>query len=496
MQKRLHNIWKEKKEIMILIVIIFLSVIMVLSAFLIKKNRIVQIANRITLEAGQELNLKATDFFKGETECIEQIVFYTENVNKDKVGSYTAMAVYGKQKFSITVSVEDTTAPIINFANRYLFTGNVENTEHIMTMLESIYEPSEFMVRLIRFEKKYNLTVVDEITLKNLVDDIVFPCKKEELLELGTEELPKEEGVYRAVLEVVDSYGNAVYEEVILILDKTGAYIEEVPDKIIEVKKEELCNEPIINVEEYKIVDNVDGKIKKEDIGFELELRDEEKREWIVSVCYIDRAGNESRGEFLIVLKEKEEIHVENIKDDVQIEQNKINQENKIEKDVIQSTQKSENTIETMQNSNQKGESETDKRDENIQNDNQQSQNATDTEIKENNSEEKKPDNSKNQNENEWKPTDDENDISPWEQKVINAGYGVVVNFGDGSYGVLTHNDGYVDGKRGGEILREYLAEYGLRPLNVSGGVIDEGNDWRWYIADNVQKINDLGNEW
>ena len=68
----------------------------------------------------------------------------------------------------------------------------------------------------------------------------------------------------------------------IFILDKTGAYIQDVPDKIIEAEREELEKEPNINIEDYKIIDNVDGKIAAEDIQYELELKDQEKMEWIV----------------------------------------------------------------------------------------------------------------------------------------------------------------------------------------------------------------------
>ena len=45
--------------------------------------------------------------------------------------------------------------------------------------------------------------------------------------ELGTEEVPTE-GIYKAVLLFKDAYDNEVYEQVYLVLDKTGAKIEEV----------------------------------------------------------------------------------------------------------------------------------------------------------------------------------------------------------------------------------------------------------------------------
>lgn len=421
--------------ILICIVIVFLF-------FLSEKNRIIQVADVITVEAGQELVLKGSDFFDTKEENYEKIVFNIENVDVNTVGLYEVEASFGKRTFKIKVNVQDTKAPVITFAKRYMFTCDIKNTDKISTMLESVYEVSEFTMRFIRFEKKENLRELNAEVLETLTKDIDILGDTEQLCTFGTEQVPEEEGIYQAVLEVIDIHGNATYEDVVLVLDKTGAYIEDVPDKVIEVNREALSKQPEIDAEDYIIIDNVDGKIAAESVNFEVELIDEEKHEWIVYVCYIDRAGNESRGDFLVIVKEND----------------------------------------------RKIEDKTDRKNE--------SSNKNNVDDTEGNLEVKQPDNSKNQNENEWIPTDNENDISPWEQKVIDAGYGNVVDFGDGAYGVLTHNDGYAGGKRGGEILREYLLHYGLEPQNVSGGIIDEENDWRWYIADNIRKMDNAENDW
>ena len=75
-------------------------------------------------------------------------------------------------------------------------------------------------------------------------------------------------------------------------------------------------------------------------------------------------------------------------------------------------------------------------------------------------------------------PTDDESVISPYMQTLILAGYGNVVVWGDGAYGVLVHKDMTANGKEGWEIIREYLAEMDLEPIGGKGGIIDEANDW------------------
>ena len=420
---------------------------------LFEKQRIIQITDKIKVEVGQELVLKGSDFFDTNEENYEKIVFHTEDIDIGRVGLYNMKATYGKQTFSIQVHVEDTKAPIVTFEKKYLFTCDVHNTDKITAILKDIYELSEFTMHFVRFEKQGNLRELNVKEMEQLAEEMEHLCDKEQLLMTGIEEIPEEEGIYWAVLEVADIYGNTTYETVVLVLDKTGAYMEEVADREIMADLEDLNKEPLINKEDYKIVDNVDGKIAIEDMKFELELIDKEKHEWMVYVCYIDRAGNESRGDFLMVVKEKENVKNEEIEREEYLEDMNLNEKNK-------------NTSENY---------------------------AQDINEKQ---EVKQPDNRKNQNENEWKSTEDENDISPWEQKVINEGYGNVVDFGDGAYGVLTHKDGYVNGKRGGEILKEYLAEHGLEAQNISGGVIDEENDWRWYIADNIRSISKEGNEW
>ena len=458
MEKILYYIRSSDKKARYLFIVLFLCVIVFSTIFLIKENRIRQISNSITIEAGQKLRLEANDFFEGKEEKIKKIVFYTDDVDVNIVGTYEIEAKFGKQTFAITINVEDTTSPMISFSKKYLFTANLENIDKIMSIVEHIYEVSEFTMSLTRFEKIANLSVMDEVSLKSFTDNMLDVYKESEVEPVVSQEVPQEEGIYRTILEVVDVYGNTFYEPIIVILDKTGAYIEDVPDKTIEVEKEKLENEPNINLEDYNIVDNVDGKIAPESIQYELELKDEEKKDWIVYVCYIDRAGNESHAEFLVKVREKK--NVSNIQNIYESQIN--NNETRNDKD---------NHLEEIIN-------------------------TTDIETEESEIDIKVPNNSKNKNENEWVVTDNEHDISPWEQKVIDAGYGNVVDFGDGSYGVLTHNDGYVGNKRGGEILREYLARLNLEPQNVSGGVIDEDEDLRWYIADNIREVNSLANEW
>lgn len=207
---------------------------------------------------------------------------------------------------SYTHEVEtDTTAPKVDFTTRYLFTNDM-NTIALDDMIKNVSEDSDWTAKLIRFEKYKNLSELDEKNLKELTDTIPLPCDSYELSRLGMEEMPTEEGIYRVVMEISDEYGNASLEEIMVIYDATGARIEDTPDKTIYVDKEDLDKEPEIDKKDYILTDNVDGTIKEEDIQCELELRDAEKHEWLVHVSYTDRAGNNSKAVFLIIVKEKQ----------------------------------------------------------------------------------------------------------------------------------------------------------------------------------------------
>lgn len=99
----------------------------------------------------------------------------------------------------------------------------------------------------------------------------------------------------------------------------------------------------------------------------------------------------------------------------------------------------------------------------------------------------------------EWTPTDEwreDGHINPYEQAVIDAGYGNVVKFSDDYYGVLAHKDGLINGQEGNEYLRDYLTNLGLEPTHVNGGIIDESKDYYWYSANEVHEIKPPAGDW
>lgn len=418
----------EKKETKILAVAVMIILVIIVGVMLYIQNNLKQTKNSLEHEAGQELVFDAQKYFDVDDEKAAEIVFDALEVNVNVIGEYKATATFKRKTYTIKVNVVDTSAPKVDMLCRYVFTNDVANAD-LSGLFEGIYDASEYATKLIRYEYKGNLDVMDDKALNGLTEQINTYAKDDELKNLGATDIPTEEGVYRAVVEIADVHGNAAYEEIVLILDKTGAKIEDVADKTITVSADKLMAEPIVDKSEYIITDNVDGKIKVDDITCQLELRDEAKHEWLVHVSYVDRAGNESKADFLITVKEGD--------------------------------------VESARPGNNGGNA-----------------NEGDSSNPDN---DKKPTN--NLDISTWEPTDDEDVISPYMQMVIDAGYGVVVKIDDGVYAVLTHGDGCVNGKSGSEILREYLAELDLEPNNVSGGWIEPDKDWYWFKAYNLHEL-------
>lgn len=425
---------------------VILTFTMLLVAAFLSGCGVKQLKTSVTVEAGDELNLKATEILDIKESEASNVTFDVSNVDTNTVGTYEAVATYNKKEYKIEVVVEDTTAPEVTFSQRVLFANDVTTCD-IEQSIEAIYEVSEYEAQFVRFEEAGELMVMDEEAIGSLTKEIPVPCDQDKMKELGTEEVPAEEGIYKAVLLFKDAYDNEVYEQVYLVLDKTGAKIEEVPDTVVTVSEEHLADEPEINKEDYSITDNVDGVIKTEDMLFELSVKDEENHEWLVNVSYTDRAGNESLAEFLITVKEG------SAGDET-------------------STSGSSGSASSGSNTNT-------------------SSGTT----------------ASNTSGGSYDPADTNKDgnldedelyawISPDQQAMIDAGYGNVVALPTGGYGVLVHADGTSNGKSGWEILGEYLESQGLTFQTSFGGAIRYENDWYGYCVTNIVPIDTSGNEW
>lgn len=394
------------------------------------KEKIFQTKTEVTVELGSilELYFDATDFFEVDIQQARKISFDTSKVDLTKVGKYEVTAKYKKESFIIYVDVVDTEKPAVEMAKRVIFTNDIEKINTGITeIIASIKEPSEYTVKLIRFEKKDVLSTMDDYAIRRLEKGIMDFATAKEALLIGSEEIPTQPGIYRSVLEVADVHGNAAYREVVIVLDKTGAIINDIEDMVIEVPLNRLSDKPVFDKTVLKGYDEVDGIITYERFGTEILLKDETKHEWIVSIFYTDRAGNESQSDFFITVKEDKNLTTSN------------------------DSQKPNNSNHQDSNKNQY--------------------------------------NPKDANQN-GEVSDDEAMmyISQEKQACIEAGYGVVVELHGGElYAVLMKDaDHKINGKEGWEILLDYLHEHDLDG-DVGGCWINPDNEWYWFIAEDIE---------
>lgn len=426
---------------------LMLTFVMLLVAAFLSGCGVKQLKTSVTVEAGKDLKIKATDILDIKESEASEVTIDTSKVDTQKVGTYEATLNYDKKEYKLEVVVEDTTAPQVTFSERMLFANDVATCD-ISKCVEAVYDVSEYTAEFVRFEEAGELMVVDAEAISSLTKEIPVPCDQDKMKELGTEEVPAEEGIYKAVLLFKDAYDNEVYEQVYLVLDKTGAKIEEVPDTVVTVSEEHLSDEPEINKEDYSITDNVDGVIKTEDMHFELSVKDEENHEWLVKVSYTDRAGNESLAEFLITVKE-----------DVTENETSTSGSSGSSAGGSNAANPSSGTTASNTSGGSYHPADTNK-----------DGNLDEDELY------------------EW--------ISPDQQAMIDAGYGNVVALPSGGYGVLVHADGTANGKQGFEILGEYLESQGLTSQTSFGGAIRRENDWYGDCVTDIVPIDTSWNEW
>ena len=330
---------------------------------------------------------------------------------------------------------------------RYVFTNDITKLSDLSFMIESVSDTSAYITKLIRFEKKDVLGHMDELALKNLTEGADSFVSKETALTMGTEEVPTKPGIYRSVLEIEDSSGNVSYEEVFVILDIRGALINDASDIVVTVPVDKLLEKPVIDESIYKGYDEVDGLLSGVDFDYAFILMDEAKHEWKLTISYTDRAGNKSAVDYKVTVREEmKQVTGSNSSPSNNNSGNGGNIEPSTP--TIPSTPEPEN-------------GEYDPRDVN-----------KDGFVSE---------------------TESMRYITPQKQKCIDAGYGVVVEQDGGEwYAVLMkEGDHRIDGKKGNEILREYLKEKNLCPEMITGCWINMDNEWYWYIAKGITEISE-----
>lgn len=301
--------FSNKKQKIIGLIVMSIVILTAILLIAIKFNKFKIINNYITVEAGEELDLKVKDLVKADKEVLSQITLDTSNVNTNKTGEYTVSLFYKDKEYKINIIVVDTKAPKATFKNRCVFTNDIESIV-IEELFEQVKEYSKYEVMFTSCEKETELEEITDEKLKSLEENLKDPKKQKMLAKKISDSVPAEEGIYRTIIKLEDKHGNARYEEFFIILDKTAPIIEDISEMTIETS--DLSQEPEVSSEDYKVTDNVDGSIASSDIICKLELTDSEKHVYVNHVSVTDRAGNSSTTDVTITLVQKKVVSTSN----------------------------------------------------------------------------------------------------------------------------------------------------------------------------------------
>ena len=206
-----------------------------------------QINDSVTIEAGGELSLEAEDFF----DSTDGITFDTTDVDTSKVGEYEVTVTYKKETYTITIKVEDTTAPEFELVQDSIVTNDVGSLD-----AESLVE-----------------------SVKDVSDTTA---------ELKFDEEPKEDGDYTASVVVTDEYGNSAEKAISIAVDTTAPTISGVENET--VKQADATAEPTIDFSKYSAEDSRDGAVE-----CETSMEKTGDKEYTVTVTATDEAGNEAK---------------------------------------------------------------------------------------------------------------------------------------------------------------------------------------------------------
>ncbi|MCI5518192.1 MAG: hypothetical protein MR427_12005 [Roseburia sp.] len=213
----------------------------------------------VTIEAGEEFKPEAKDLFKGKHSG--DVKIDTSKVDTDKVGEYEATATYKKHSYTITVKVEDTTAPTITAKSEDpVYTKDVTalNAEDYVT----VEDVSDTTVAFTGYQK------MDSLDAEPITE--------------ATATVPEEEGFYKATITATDASNNESDTTITLVYDKTAPTIEGLADGTTE-------SDPTEDSIQCTSTDAIDGAV---DVTKSIEKTGD--NQYTVIAKATDRAGNEA----------------------------------------------------------------------------------------------------------------------------------------------------------------------------------------------------------
>lgn len=213
--------WFKKNRKIVIGVLIILVLLVGGLAIILLGNGVKQTKDTITVEAGEELNLKATDFLDISKKKADDVSIDTSEVDTTQVGEYQVVATYKDNKYTIKVVVKDTKAPIVELKESVVTISDFAELKDAL-FVDTVYDASKYETSFAGYKKVAELSELNDefvAVLEKGVNDL-------EDVELATE-VPTEEGIYRSALKFTDKYENETLVNVYIVFDSPDPVVEE-----------------------------------------------------------------------------------------------------------------------------------------------------------------------------------------------------------------------------------------------------------------------------
>lgn len=264
-----------------------------------------QTVNEVTIEAGTELTIVASDYFDVDEETAKKAVVDTSKVDTTKVGEYEAIVTFGKNNYSIKVIVVDTTAPNVSLDYYILYTNSLDAIG--IAEYGAVSDYSACTSAVSRFEKVKDAGALTDADLTTLVNDMLG-ASDPSTFESRETAVPSEDGVYSAILTVTDAFGNKTEKEVLVVYDTTAPEVSlSETTNSITVKANDIETKPDLSLDKVSAVDNFDGEltVSEDNVSVADKGTNGDTHTWEVVVSVKDKAGNEDTLTYTIVVEKK-----------------------------------------------------------------------------------------------------------------------------------------------------------------------------------------------
>lgn len=282
-----------RKQLLLCLCVIFL--LFILSGCE-KADKLELKTDTVTIEAGKETVVHASDFLDGDEEMLSEAELEVPDLSVSKTGTYKGTIKYKMKKFDIKIVVKDTTAPKYQVEQNVIFNTNKINVGDLIIRGEDFSDTKEGTLSVTPISKPENIDFVKWVFPYNLekTDKVTGKSEKFKESDLKQTVRIKSDGYYEVKVGVMDTYENqAIYDIYIAVDNEKPKITFEKEDLILEWVNGSVTN--ISSVNNFTVKDVVDGDLtKKTKVSYN---KDFSKYTDTLSVLYTvkDSSGNQMK---------------------------------------------------------------------------------------------------------------------------------------------------------------------------------------------------------